>query len=91
MFLAVLSLSLPLMCVSAQPRPAHYFVAFGGGPRRCIGEQFALNEALTIAAVLLRNFDIVSDPDQVIEREITLTMRSKYGIKVTLTKRTPAH
>jgi cytochrome P450 len=35
------------------PRPEG-FLAFGGGPRRCPGEQFALNEVLLILAAWLR-------------------------------------
>lgn len=68
-------------------RPQHHFLAFGSGPRRCIGEQFAMNEAVTIIAVLLRHHDLVTVPDQVIQKELVLTMKSKNGIMVSITKR----
>ena len=63
-------------------RPSHYFVPFGGGVRRCIGEQFAINEALTVTAVALRHLDVIVDPSIEIVREMTLTMRSKNPINV---------
>ena len=33
------------------------FIPFGGGPRKCVGDQFAMMEALVLLAVLLRRFD----------------------------------
>lgn len=68
-------------------RPTHHFIPFGFGSRRCIGEQMAMNEALAIMAMALRRFDFTSDPDNHIVRELTLTLRAKHGVKMTLTSR----
>lgn len=35
------------------------FVPFGGGPRKCVGDQFALTEATVAMAMLLRRFKYV--------------------------------
>lgn len=40
-----------------QNKPTH-FLAFGSGPRACIGEQFAVLEALAVISGLLRNADL---------------------------------
>lgn len=38
--------------------PRHVFVAFGGGPRVCIGEHFSMMEAMVILALVYRRFDV---------------------------------
>lgn len=44
----------------------HRFIPFSGGPRKCVGDQFALLEAIVALAVVLQHltFDLV--PDQTI-------------------------
>jgi len=66
-----------------EKRPPHYWIPFGGGARRCIGEQFAMNQALVFITLLLRNFRVASDKNFVICRELALTMRSKYPVNIT--------
>ncbi|KAK4278736.1 hypothetical protein QN277_016539 [Acacia crassicarpa] len=34
------------------------FLPFGGGPRKCVGDQFALMESTIVLAMLLQNFDV---------------------------------
>lgn len=51
----------------APPREEHKrtpygLVGFGGGPRLCIGQAFALLEMKIVATVLLRNYDVVLEP-----------------------------
>eukprot|EP00887_Chlorella_sp_A99_P003071 scaffold9.g3071.t1 len=38
------------------------YLPFGGGKRKCIGDQFALLETLTALAMLVRRFDFEMDP-----------------------------
>lgn len=70
-----------------QPRPvqANAYVPFGGGPRLCIGMQFALTEMHLVALELLRQFDIEWVPGQ---PEATLqplvTLRPKHDFRVRL-------
>jgi cytochrome P450 len=42
-------------------RDRYAYLPFGGGPRSCIGERFAMLEATLALAVLLRRFEIVTD------------------------------
>ena len=55
------------------PRFSHF--PFGGGPRRCIGEQFAMVEGKLILATLARRYrlETVSDPD--VDLPVSITTR----------------
>jgi cytochrome P450 len=43
---------------SGDDRPAYAYYPFGGGPRRCIGEGFALREAKLVLATIGRRFSL---------------------------------
>ncbi|MGW7402605.1 cytochrome P450 [Streptomyces sp. NPDC054833] len=67
-------------------RAPHTFKPFGTGARACIGRQFALHEATLVLGLLLRRYDLVSDPDyrlRVIER---LTLMPE-GLRLRLERR----
>eukprot|EP00929_Paragymnodinium_shiwhaense_P089692 TRINITY_DN4984_c0_g1_i1.p1 TRINITY_DN4984_c0_g1~~TRINITY_DN4984_c0_g1_i1.p1 ORF type:complete len:542 (-),score=150.92 TRINITY_DN4984_c0_g1_i1:406-1791(-) len=38
--------------------PPHSFIAFGDGPRRCLGEHFGVLQVMTILSHVLRNYDL---------------------------------
>ncbi|KAI4230276.1 MAG: hypothetical protein LQ349_006274 [Xanthoria aureola] len=63
------------------------FLPFGGGPRNCIGQQFALTEASYTAVRLLQEFSSIEsrDPQPWIER-VGATVTSANGAKVSLTR-----
>lgn len=44
-----------------EPAPFAFF-PFGGGARRCIGDEFALREAEIVAAAIVRRYSLVKDP-----------------------------
>ena len=69
-------------------RPRFAYIPFGGGPRGCIGSQFAMVEALLIAAGIAQRYRIVPVPDQAVRPEPLITLRPNPGIRARLEKRT---
>ncbi|MCJ1288257.1 hypothetical protein MMC26_007612 [Xylographa opegraphella] len=62
------------------------YLPFNGGPRICLGQQFALTEASYVTVRLLQRFDILQnrDPEPVTKHNLTLTSCSGTGVKVRL-------
>lgn len=69
-------------------RPKFAYFPFGGGPRICIGEQFAWTEMILVLATLLPKWDFELLPGQEIVTEPLITLRPKYGIRFRLHERT---
>lgn len=67
--------------------PQGVYVPFGGGPRTCIGKNFALMESVLLLATIAQKFEINLIPDQSIIPEPTITLQPKNGINVLLKKR----
>jgi cytochrome P450 len=63
--------------------PGAYF-PFGAGPRRCIGEGFALLEAATVIAAIARRFSFTLNPAIPVVPEPLVTLRSRNGIHLKL-------
>ncbi|URE29164.1 cytochrome P450 [Musa troglodytarum] len=65
------------------------FIPFGGGPRKCVGDQFALLESTIALALLLQKFDVLlrGSPDDV-ELVTGATIHTKNGLWCKLKKRT---
>lgn len=59
------------------------FMPFGGGPRQCIGNNFALVEGQLLLAQMVQSVDLQLVPGQSVQREIAITMRPKNGLLVT--------
>ena len=66
--------------------PGAYF-PFGAGPRRCIGESFALLEAATVIATIARRFSFRVLPGIPVVPEPLVTLRSRNGIHMELRAR----
>ncbi|XP_010680161.2 cytochrome P450 97B2, chloroplastic isoform X1 [Beta vulgaris subsp. vulgaris] len=64
------------------------FLPFGGGPRKCVGDQFALMESTIALAMLLQKFDVTlkGSPDSV-ELVTGATIHTKNGLWCKLRKR----
>jgi cytochrome P450 len=73
---------------SARPRFA--YLPFGGGPRGCIGSQFAMMEAQLIVAAIARRYRIAIVSDRDIRPEPLITLRPAPGIHARLVRRTAA-
>ena len=69
--------------------PAHAYFPFGGGPRRCIGQGFALMEAALVAATLAQRFRFELEPGQTIVPEPLVTLRPRGGIRMRVHARKP--
>lgn len=69
----------------ASLKPGWAYIPFNGGPRICLGQQFALTEASYTVTRLVRHFKSIECRDsQPFKEGLTLTLASKYGTKVGL-------
>ena len=59
------------------------YFPFGGGIRRCIGEQFAWMEGVLLLATLGRKWKLQLAPEQKIALQPLITLRPKHGMKMT--------
>jgi cytochrome P450 len=66
--------------------PKFAYFPFGGGARQCIGEQFAWMEAVLVLATLMQGRRLELDPAQRIVLQPLVTLRSKYGMKMRVTR-----
>jgi cytochrome P450 len=71
---------------SAQ-RPEFAYFPFGGGPRGCVGKQFAMMEGQVVLAMVARHFRLRSVPGHPVEPNPILTLRPRYGLQMTLEPR----
>ncbi|MFN8373431.1 MAG: cytochrome P450 [Anaerolineae bacterium] len=67
--------------------PKYAYIPFGGGPRVCIGNQFAMMEAKLILATLAPHFHLSLAPGHVVKPERVFTLRPKYGMRMVATAR----
>ncbi|EEQ31785.1 n-alkane inducible cytochrome P-450 [Microsporum canis CBS 113480] len=66
-------------------RPGWGYLPFNGGPRICLGQQFALTEASYATVRLMQRFRTIESRDPHPWTELlTVTCSSKYGAKVAL-------
>jgi cytochrome P450 len=59
---------------------------FGGGPRGCIGNHYAMMQILMILSTLLRKYDFELTPGQTIEARPMVILRPKHGIRMSFTQ-----
>jgi cytochrome P450 len=71
-------------------RPKFSYFPFGGGARVCIGEQFAWMEGILLLASLAQQWRARLVPGHVVDLQPLITLRPRYGMKMTLEPRRPA-
>lgn len=67
--------------------PAGVYFPFGDGPRRCIGQGFALLETALVIAAIAQKFQFHLVPGHPVVPEPLVTLRPKYGIRMRIMKR----
>jgi cytochrome P450 len=67
--------------------PAFAYLPFGGGPRRGIGNTIAMMEAVLALATMARRFDLTLVPGHRVEPFASITLRPKYGMKMSVRAR----
>lgn len=65
---------------AAAERPRFAYFPFGGGPRLCIGNEFALMEATIALAMILQRYRLRPLPGHRVESEVRITLRPKHGL-----------
>jgi cytochrome P450 len=71
----------------AKRLPRFAYFPFGGGPRQCIGNTFALMEAALLLATIAQKFQLRLVPGHLVVPLASITLRPRHGIRVTLKKR----
>ena len=66
--------------------PRYAYLPFGGGPRVCIGNGFAMMEARLILATIAQRRRLSLEPGQEIVPVQLVTVRPKHGIRMKLTQ-----
>ncbi|XVE66350.1 hypothetical protein DITRI_Ditri08aG0073300 [Diplodiscus trichospermus] len=66
---------------------AYKFTAFNGGPRLCLGKDFAYYQMKFVAASIIYRYHVKVVKDHHVAPKLALTMYMKHGLKVNLIKR----
>jgi cytochrome P450 len=68
-------------------RPRFAYFPFGGGPRQCIGNTFALVEAQLVLATVAQRWRLDLVPGTRVQPEALITLRPRGGLPMTLHRR----
>jgi cytochrome P450 len=68
-------------------RPKYSYFPFGGGPRLCVGEQFAWAEGILIVATMAQRWKMHYVGKQPVEMQPLITLRPKHGLQMKLERR----
>jgi cytochrome P450 len=73
----------------AARRPRFSYFPFGGGPRQCIGNSFAMMEAVLVLATIARRFRLAAVAGRPVEIRPALSLRPAAGLYLKAEKRAP--
>ncbi len=68
-------------------RPRFAYLPFGGGPRVCIGQMLAMNEAVLILATLAQRFRLRMVPGHQVAIQHRITIRPRGGLPMLIARR----
>jgi cytochrome P450 len=71
---------------SEKLRTPFTYLPFGGGPRVCIGNHYAMLQVLMILSHVVRKYDFELVPGQTIEERAMVILRPKHGIRMNFTR-----
>jgi cytochrome P450 len=71
--------------------PRFAYFPFGGGPRQCIGNTFALMEAALVLATIARKFRLRLVANHPVAPLASITLRPRHGVRVMLERRQHNH
>jgi cytochrome P450 len=75
---------------SLRQLPKFAYFPFGGGPRQCIGNTFAMIEMILVLACIAQRFYFTLQPGQAVLPWATFTLRPHPGIPAVIRERTSA-
>jgi len=67
--------------------PKFAYFPFGGGPRVCIGNRFAMMEAKLVLAVAIQRFRFEATPETELTLMPSVTLRPRHGVRLRLAAR----
>ena len=68
----------------SEGRPRYAYLPFGGGPRQCIGNNFALLEAQIVLAMVGQRYRLSLVPGRTVEPLPLVTLRPRGGVWMTI-------
>ncbi|KAF6257977.1 CYP97C3 [Scenedesmus sp. NREL 46B-D3] len=73
--------------IPTEQNTEYRYIPFSGGPRKCVGDQFALMEAVVALAVLLKRFEFSLVPGQSINMTTGATIHTTDGLYMNVKER----
>lgn len=67
--------------------PRYAYMPFGGGPRVCIGNAFAMMEAQLVLATVAQEYALQLAPDAKVATRPMITLTPKYGMRMQVVER----
>lgn len=68
-------------------RAGHLYLPFGGGPRVCIGQAFAMTEAMLVLTVVMQRLVLTQAPGTTVVPEALVTLRPRDGLLMQVERR----
>jgi cytochrome P450 len=80
----------PERWLAPKPLEPFSYIPFGGGPRKCIGDGFAMTEGIMLLAAICRRYSLHLSSGYPVELDPLITLRPKHGLWMRVYPRLPA-